>query len=90
MKKNPSQRLTAVTGTARLRAGDLMLPGEFLLRDGTPAMIWPLLPTDAGTVRDISRRMSLQSRRCRFLIPIAELSDSMIGYLVGSVDGCIT
>jgi RimJ/RimL family protein N-acetyltransferase len=64
-----------------------MLPGEFLLRDGTPAMIWPLLPTDAGTVRDIFRRMSPESRRCRFLIPIAELSDSMIRYLVDSVDG---
>jgi acetyltransferase len=50
-------------------------------------MIWPLLPTDAGTVRDIFRRMSPESRQCRFLIPITELSDSMIGYLVGSVDG---
>jgi RimJ/RimL family protein N-acetyltransferase len=87
VEKNPSPRLTAAPGTARLRADDQMLPGEFLLRDGTPAMIWPLLPTDAVTVRDIFRRMSPESRRCRFLLPIAELSDSMIRYLVDSVDG---
>ena len=64
-----------------------MLPGEFLLRDGTPAMIWPLLPTDTETVRDIFRRMSPESRRRRFLTPITDLSDSMIRYLVDSVDG---
>jgi RimJ/RimL family protein N-acetyltransferase len=86
VEKNPP-RLTAAPGTARLSADDQMLPGEFLLRDGTPAMIWPLLPTDAETVRDIFRRMSLKSWRRRFLIPVAELSDSMIRYLVDSVDG---
>lgn len=87
VEKDPSPRLTAAPGTARLSAGDQMLPGEFLLRDGTPAMIWPLLPTDAETVRDVFRRMSPESRRRRFLIPPAELSDSMIRYLVDSVDG---
>jgi hypothetical protein len=30
--------------------GDL-LPGELLLKNGTPAMIWPLLPTDARVLR---------------------------------------
>ena len=37
-------------------------PGEFVLRDGTPAMIWPLLPTDAETLRDVFRRLSPGSR----------------------------
>jgi len=64
-----------------------MLPGEFLLRDGTPAMIWPLLPADAQTLRLEFRRLSPESRRRRFLTMPNELDDSMIRRLVGSVDG---
>jgi RimJ/RimL family protein N-acetyltransferase len=64
-----------------------MLPGEFLLRDGTPALIWPLLPTDAKTLREGFRRLSPESRRHRFLTARGELDDSMIRQLVGSVDG---
>jgi GNAT superfamily N-acetyltransferase len=64
-----------------------MLPGEFLLRDGTPALIWPLLPTDAGMLREGFRRLSRESRRHRFLTTFGELDDSMIRRLVGSVDG---
>ena len=64
-----------------------MLPGEFLLRDGTPALIWPLLPTDAETLRDMFRRLSRVSRRHRFLARLPELDDSMIRLLVDSVDG---
>jgi hypothetical protein len=45
----------------------LVLPGEFFLHDGTPAMIWPLLPTDAETLRDLFRRLSPESRQHRFL-----------------------
>jgi len=63
------------------------LPGEFLLRDGTPAMIWPLLPTDAGTLREGFRRLSPDSRQRRFLATLAELDDPMIRLLVDSVDG---
>jgi RimJ/RimL family protein N-acetyltransferase len=85
--KNPSPRLTTAPGTTRPSASDQMLPGEFLLRDGTPAMIWPLLPTDAETVRDIFCRMSPESRQHRFLSPLNELSDSMIRCLVDNVDG---
>ena len=64
-----------------------MLPGEFLLRDGTPALIWPLLPTDGETLRDMFRRLSGDSRHHRFLTKPRELDDSMIRRLVDSVDG---
>ncbi|HUA29656.1 MAG TPA: hypothetical protein VMC03_12285 [Streptosporangiaceae bacterium] len=60
------------------------LPGEFVLRDGTPAMIWPLLPTDAETLREVFRRLSQDSRRSRFLGMLDQLDDAMIGRLVGS------
>ena len=63
------------------------LPGEFFLQDGTPALIWPLLPTDAGTLRDVFRRLSPESRQRRFLQPLAQLDDPMIERLVDSVDG---
>ncbi|HXR27185.1 MAG TPA: GNAT family N-acetyltransferase [Candidatus Baltobacteraceae bacterium] len=64
-----------------------MLPGEFGLRDGTPAMIWPLLPTDAEMLREGFRRLSRDSRQHRFLTALDELDDSMIRRLVHSVDG---
>jgi len=63
------------------------LPGEFALRDGTPAMIWPLLPTDGEALRDMFRRLSPESRQRRFLSTLRELNDTMIQRLVGDVDG---
>jgi GNAT superfamily N-acetyltransferase len=63
------------------------LPGEFLLRDGTPAMIWPLLPTDTEMLREGFRRLSQDSRQYRFLTALTELNDPMIRLLVDSVDG---
>ena len=48
-------------------ASGQVLPGEFVLQDGTPAMIWPLLPTDAETLREGFRRLSPDSRQRRFL-----------------------
>ena len=71
---------------ARPAAGQV-LPGEFVLQDGTPAMIWPLLPTDAGTLRDVFRRLSPGSRRHRFLQVLDQLDDPMIRLLVDSADG---
>ena len=71
---------------AHLAAGQA-LPGEFFLKDGTPAMIWPLLPTDAETLREGFRRLSLDSRQRRFLATLGELDDPMIRLLVDSVDG---
>src|SRR5271167_3347073 len=64
-----------------------VLPGEFFLKDGTPALIWPLLPTDAETLRDMFRRLSPESRQHRFLQALDQLDDPMIRRLVDSVDG---
>jgi GNAT superfamily N-acetyltransferase len=72
---------------AAAQPGGQVLPGEFLLRDGTPALIWPLLPTDAETLREGFRRLSSESRQHRFLGVLGELNDSMIRRLVGSADG---
>ena len=72
--------------TARPARGQ-MLPGEFFLKDGTPALIWPLLSTDAETLRDLFRRLSPESRQRRFLHVVNELDDPMIQLLAGSVDG---
>jgi RimJ/RimL family protein N-acetyltransferase len=63
------------------------LPGELSLRDGTPAMIWPLLPTDGQALREMFRRLSLESRQRRFLSSLSDLDDAMIQRLVGKVDG---
>jgi RimJ/RimL family protein N-acetyltransferase len=63
------------------------LPGELSLRDGTPAMIWPLLPTDGQTLREMFRRLSPESRQRRFLSSLSDLDDAMIQRLVGKVDG---
>ena len=71
---------------ARPAAGQV-LPGEFFLQDGTPALIWPLLPTDAETLRDVFRRLSPDSRQHRFLQALDQLDDPMIRLLVDSVDG---
>jgi RimJ/RimL family protein N-acetyltransferase len=63
------------------------LPGELSLRDGTPAMIWPLLPTDGKALREMFRRLSPASRQRRFLSTLRDLDDAMIRRLVGGVDG---
>jgi GNAT superfamily N-acetyltransferase len=78
-------RQTWMTGADRSHGP--LLPGEFFLRDGTPALIWPLLPTDGGTLRDIFRRLSPESRQRRFLQALDQLDDPMIRRLVDSVDG---
>ena len=64
-----------------------VLPGEFVLHDGTPALLWPLLPTDAETLRDVFRRLSPRSRYHRFLHVLDQLDDPIIRLLVDSVDG---
>ncbi len=68
-------------------ASGQVLPGEFVLRDGTPALLWPLLPTDAETLRDVFCRLSPGSRHHRFLQVLDQLDDPMIRLLVDSVDG---
>jgi len=64
-----------------------VLPGELSLHDGTPAMIWPLLPTDGQALREMFRRLSPESRQRRFLSALSDLDDAMIQRLVGEVDG---
>jgi RimJ/RimL family protein N-acetyltransferase len=66
---------------------DTTLAGEFALRDGTPALIWPLLPSDGRTLREGFRRLSPESRRSRFLSPLSDLDEEMIERLVDDVDG---
>ena len=66
---------------------DRVLPGELSLHDGTPAMIWPLLPTDGQALREMFRRLSPESRQRRFLSALSDLDDAMIQRLVGQVDG---
>jgi len=81
-----AQEIREATGAARQAPGTA-LPGEFVLHDGTPALIWPLLPTDAETLREMFRRLSPESRRQRFLQVLDELDEPMIRRLVDSVDG---
>ena len=83
----PAACATAPCSTAAALPGARVLPGEFPLPDGTPALIWPLLPTDAEMLREGFRRLSGESRRHRFLAVLGELDDAMIRRLVGSVDG---
>jgi RimJ/RimL family protein N-acetyltransferase len=64
-----------------------MLPGEFALGDGTPALIWPLLPTDGRALREGFRQLSPQSRRRRFLSAVGELDGALLRHLVDDVDG---
>jgi RimJ/RimL family protein N-acetyltransferase len=70
------------------RSGEAdMLPGEFVLGDGTPALIWPLLPTDGRALREGFRHLSPQSRRRRFLSAVGELDGALLRHLVDDVDG---
>lgn len=61
-------------------------PAEVVLRDGTPAMIWPLLPSDSLGLQRAFLSLSLQSRRHRFLAPVSELGRDMLRRLVDDVD----
>ncbi len=57
------------------------------LRDGTPALIWPLLPTDRYALREAFDELSPTSRRQRFLGTLRQLSEPMLHLLVDTVDG---
>lgn len=62
-------------------------PTEALLRDGTPALIWPLLPNDRAALRRGFAELSDRSRYRRFLSPTPELTDRLLRHLVEGVDG---
>ena len=83
----PEGCATASHSAAAAQPGGQVLPGEFPLPDGTPALIWPLLPTDAEMLREGFRRLSGESRQHRFLEVLGELDDAMLRRLVDSVDG---
>jgi acetyltransferase len=63
------------------------MPIELTLRDGTPAIMWPLLPTDGQALRFGYDHLSARSRRQRFLGPVDRLDDRMLRRLVDGVDG---
>lgn len=60
---------------------------ELTLRDGTAALIWPLLATDRDLLRAGYAELSSASRRNRFLTEPPELSDALLRLLVDDVDG---
>jgi GNAT superfamily N-acetyltransferase len=57
------------------------------LRDGTPALIWPLLDTDRDLLQRGYAELSPASRRSRFLTELPELSEQLLRLLVDDVDG---
>lgn len=58
-----------------------------MLRDGTPALIWPLLPSDRATVREGFIALSDRSRYQRFLSAMPDLTEPVLRRLVDEVDG---
>jgi len=61
-------------------------PIDVHLRDGTPAMIWPLLATDGPGLQRGFDDLSPRSRQLRFLSPRAGLTPAMLRLLVDGVD----
>ena len=60
---------------------------EVVLRDGTHALIWPVLPSDREGLAEGYRRLDAESRYQRFLSSVPQLSQKMLDYLVDGVDG---
>ena len=60
---------------------------EVLLRDGTPALVWPLLPEDREGLRIAYEALSPESKHRRFLSDVRSLSESLLRLLVDEVDG---
>ena len=57
------------------------------LRDGTEAVVVPLLPANREALRQEYKHLSPEARFGRFLTPVPELSDKMLDQLVDDVDG---
>jgi RimJ/RimL family protein N-acetyltransferase len=60
---------------------------EVLLRDGTQAVIWSLLPEDRESLREGYEHLSPATQLHRFLTPVPHLTESMLHRLVDEVDG---
>lgn len=57
------------------------------LRDGTEAVVVPLLPANREALQHEYEQLSPETRFGRFLSSVPELSDRMLDRLVGDVDG---
>lgn len=57
------------------------------LRDGTEAVVVPLLPANREALQHEYEHLSPETRFGRFLSAVPELSDGMLDRLVGDVDG---
>lgn len=57
------------------------------LRDGTDAIIWPLLPTDGRALKELYEHLSPASRYHRFMSGVPHLTEPMLHKLVDLVDG---
>jgi RimJ/RimL family protein N-acetyltransferase len=60
---------------------------ELRLRDGTPAIVWSLLPSDREALREAYEHLSPESQFHRFLTPVPHLTETMLDHLVDEVDG---
>jgi len=60
---------------------------EAVLKDGTRALIWELLPTDREALREGYEHLSEETRFHRFLAAVPHLTDTMLDHLVDDVDG---
>lgn len=60
---------------------------QVVLRDGTAAVFWPLLPTDRDLLAAAYVDLSPTSRRRRFLAAVDKLTPAMLDRLVDDVDG---
>lgn len=60
---------------------------EVRLRDGTEAIVVPLVRTDRATLAAEFETLSPESQRRRFLAPVHHLSEEMLAHLVDDVDG---
>ena len=60
---------------------------EVVLRDGTRAFIWPVLPADREGLAEGYRRLDAEARYHRFLSSVPQLSETMLDHLVDGVDG---
>lgn len=57
------------------------------LRDGTEAMVVPLLPANREALQHEYEHLSAETRFGRFLAAVPELTDTMLDHLVDDVDG---
>lgn len=60
---------------------------QVTLGDGTDAWVVDLQPSDRDNLAEAFEELSPESRRQRFLTPMAHLTDTMLDHLVDEVDG---